>query len=176
MRANAGLTTFFGCCLISLSSSVVLAGPCSSDIAELGKVLSQSSSLGPATTGALSGSGPGSIKTTAQDTSAATAGTSADKSVGGTAGTKEMNAASAQIATSSDDVRRQQQGLPTAAQAAAAASKNSVETAPGQTSNAAPDDRSSQAKMELERARDLDQKNDGACSDAVKRTRGLMGS
>ena len=176
MRANARVSLFFGLCFSAAGASAAMAGPCTSDIAELGKTLSQSSSLGPATTGTLSGSAPGSIQPATQDTSASTKGTTADKSVGGTAGTKEMNAAAGQVATSADDVRRQQQGLPTAAQAAAAASKSSVETAPAQTSNKMPDDRMSQAKMELETARTLDQQGDTACATSIKHVRELMGS
>ena len=38
-----------------------------------------------------------------------------------------------------------------------------------------PDDRMSQAKIELEKARMLDQKDDRACAGAVDRTRQLMG-
>ncbi len=90
-----------------------------------------------------------------------------------------MNAASAQIATSPDDVRRQQQGLPTAAAVAAAGSNRQVETAPGQAQSASnsakPDDRMSQAKMELEKARQLDQKDDPSCRGSIDRTRALMG-
>ena len=36
------------------------------------------------------------------------------------------------------------------------------------------DDHMSEAKMELEKARMLDQKDDGACADAVKHARDLM--
>jgi len=50
------------------------------------------------------------------------------------------------VATSSQDVRRQQEELPTAAATAAAESGKSVETMPGQGSSAMPNDRMSQAK------------------------------
>ncbi len=84
-----------------------------------------------------------------------------------------MNAAVGNnIATSSQDVRRQQEGLPTVA---AAGSGKSVETTPGQGSSAAPNDRMSQAKMELEKARQLDQKDDPSCRGSIDRTRQLMG-
>ena len=164
--------------LAAMLPSAAMAGPCSDQIAELGRRLGQSSALGPVTTGTLTGSGPGSTPPVVSGTAPApvTTGTSADNRVGGTAGTKEINAAAANIATSSDDVRRQQQGLPTAAAMAAAGSARSVETTPGQGSSAAPDDRMSQAKMELEKARMLDQKDDRACSASVDRTRQLMGS
>lgn len=166
-------------CLLALSHAAV-AGPCSDGIADLGRKLAQSPALGPVTTGALTGSNPGAAPSaTTQPGAPGTVGTSADNRVGGTAGTKELNAAVGQVATSSDDVRRQQQGLPTAAAVAAAGSNRQVETAPGQaqsvSSNAKPDDRMSQAKMELERARMLDQKDDGACRGALDKARELAG-
>ncbi len=153
------------------------AGPCSDQIAELGRKLAQSPSLGPVTTGTLSGSNPNSAPTRAPEAAApSAAGTSADNKVGGTAGTKELNASVGNnIATSSQDVRRQQEGLPTAAAVAAAGSGKSVETTPGQASSPAPDDRMSQAKMELEKARQLDQKDDPACRGSIDRTRQIMG-
>jgi len=154
------------------------AGPCSDQIAELGRKLAQSPSVGPVTTGTLSGSNPGSAPsaTASQPGAPAAAGTSADNRVGGTAGTKELNAAVGNnIATSSQDVRRQQEGLPTAAAVAAAGSGKSVETTPGQGSGAALNDRMSQAKMELEKARQLDQKDDPACRGSIDRTRQIMG-
>lgn len=153
-----------------------LAGPCSDQIVELGRQLGQSPSLGPVTTGALAGSGPGSIPAAGPAPAAPSAtGTSADNRVGGTAGTKEGNAALGNtVATSPQDVRRQQEGLPTAAAVAAAGSGRSVETTPGQASGAGPNDRASQAKSALEVARMLDQKDDPACRASVDRTRQLM--
>lgn len=167
-----GLT---GLCL-SLGSGPAAAGPCSDQIAELGRTLSQNSSLGPATTGTLSGSNPGSAPTGAPQPGApSTVGTSADNRVGGSAGTKEANAVVGNlVATSPQDVRRQQEGLPTAAATAAASSNRSVETAPRLGSGQQPNDRMSQAKMELEKARMLDQSNDQSCSGAIERTRELM--
>lgn len=169
--------------LVVLGGTVILpaaafAGPCSDQIAELGRKLAQSPALGPVTTGALGGTAPGNAPAAnsgGAGPAPVTTGTSSDNRVGGTAGTKELNAASANIATSSDDVRRQQQGLPTAAAVAAAGSNKSVETTPGQGASPKPDDRMSQAKMELEHARQLDQGNDKACSASVDRTRQLMG-
>jgi len=172
----AGLSALcFG--VVALPSGAA-AGPCSDQIAELGRKLAQSPSLGPVTTGTLSGSNPGSAPSPTASTSGAPAatGTSADNRVGGTAGTKELNAAVGNnIATSSQDVRRQQEGLPTAAAVAAAGSGKSVETTPGQSGSAAPNDRMSQAKMELEKARQLDQRDDPACSGSIDRTRQIMG-
>lgn len=166
-------------CLVGLTHTAA-AGPCSDGIADLGRKLAQSPALGPTTTGTLTGSNPGSAPAgSPQPGAAGTGGTSADNRVGGTAGTKELNAASAQIATSPDDVRRQSQGLPTAAQVAASGSGRQVETAPSQAQSASnsakPDDRMSQAKMELERARMLDQSNDGACRGALDKAREMAG-
>lgn len=166
----------FSTLFISAFAMPVTAGPCTDQIAELGRKLSQSPALGPVTTGTLAGSGPGSVAAPAAQPGAPSAsGTSADNRVGGTAGTKEINAAVGQVATSSQDVRRQQEGLPTAAAVAAAGPPKSVETTPGQSTAAAPNDRMSEAKMELERARVLDQKDDSACRGAIDRTRQLMG-
>ena len=166
-------------CLVGLTHAAA-AGPCSDGIADLGRKLAQSPALGPATTGTLTGSNPGSAPAgSPQAGTAGTGGTSADNRVGGTAGTKELNAASAQIATSPDDVRRQSQGLPTAAQVAASGSGRQVETAPSQaqtaSNSAKPDDRMSQAKMELERARMLDQSNDGSCRGVLDKAREMAG-
>ncbi len=154
------------------------AGPCSDDIADLSRKLSASPALGPVTTGALSGAGPGSIQAkggAGQGEMPSKTGTSADSRQGGTAGTKELNAVVGQVATSSQDARAQQQGLPTAAEVAAQGSKTSVETTPTGKTSPQPDDRMSSAKMELEKARMLDQKDDRACADSVKHARDLMG-
>lgn len=160
---------------LALLPAVALAGPCSDQIAELGKTLSQSPSLGSSpTTGTLTGSGPGSAPTNAPSADPTTKGTSADARIGGTAGTKELNSASSQIATSSQDVRRQQEGLPTAAATAAAQGKGSVETAPRLGQAPSSDDRMSMAKSELQNAVALNQKDDSLCLDSIKRVRDLI--
>ena len=171
--AFVGLVTL--CCAAALPLAAK-AGPCSDQIADLGRKLAQSPSLGPVTTGALTGSNPGNAPSAAPQPGAPpTTGTSADNRVGGTAGTKEVNAAVGNlVATSPQDVRRQQEGLPTAAAVAATGSGKSVETTPGQGSSAMPNDRMSEAKMELDRARMLDQKDDGSCKQAVEHTQQLM--
>lgn len=154
--------------------AAAFAGPCSDQIADLGRKLAQSPSMGPVTTGTVSGSNPGS--TAAASAAPTSTGTSADNRVGGTAGTKELNAAvGSNIATSSQDVRRQQEGLPTAAATAAAGGGKSVETTPDQGDSAASNDRMSQAKMELEKARMLDQKEDSSCKASLDRVRQLAG-
>ena len=125
--------------------------------------------MGPATTGALAGSGPGSVGH-AQAASTDAHGTSADNRVGGTAGTKELNAASSNVATSDADVRAQQLGKPTAAGQAAS---NGVETAPGSHSGgtSATDDRTTRAKALWQKAVDLNAQNDSSCHGAVDQAR-----
>ncbi|TCZ64925.1 hypothetical protein [Roseicella aquatilis] len=179
---------------IGLSGLPARAGPCSAEIAELARALSASPALaGSPTSGALTGAGPGSSPAPASGSGAGgspataagspdrLAGTSAGGRQGGTAGTREMNAVVGnQIATSSDDVRRQQEGRPTAAAAAemgqrAQSDRARVEVVPGQPGAApGPDDRTARAKSELETARALDQRDDPGCRDAVGRVRGLM--
>ena len=67
---------------LSLGAGAALAGPCTDQIAELGKTLSQSPALGPVTTGALGGSNPGNVQTTTDRPGApSTVGTSADNRV-----------------------------------------------------------------------------------------------
>ncbi len=132
--------------------------------------------MGPATTGALSGGAPGTIKPNQQaNAQASTAGTSAGSGkFGGTGGTREMDAASNQVATSSEDVRRQQAGQPTMANAAGSAS-NGAETKPGSSAPPTEGDKASQAKMDLAQARALDAKGDQSCMAAVKRAQALIG-
>ena len=142
-------------------TSVAHAGPCSDDISALSRKLSQNSALGgEPTSGTLNGSGSGSAAGNAAnpDQKALNKGTTADGKVGGEAGMKEMNAASGQVATSSADVRRQQAGVPTTA------------NAPGTPT---PNDKMSEAKMELEKARALDAKGDASCAASVARTKQL---
>lgn len=176
LKVMAGLSALcFGAVAIPSGAA---AGPCSDQIAELGRKLSQSSSLGAPTTGTLTGSNPNSTPGTSSTASAAPqpTGTSGDNRVGGTAGTKEANAAVGNmVATSPQDVRRQQEGLPTAAAVAAAGSGKSVETTPGQASGAGPNDKLSEAKAELEKARKMDSQDDAACRGAIDRARQLAG-
>lgn len=110
-----------------------------------------------------------------------TAGTSAESRQGGSAGTRELNAVVGnQVATSPEDVRRQQQGLPTAAAAAEAgqraqSDRQRVEVVPGTPgATPGPDNRAERAKTELETARALDARDDGACRDAITRVRQAM--
>ena len=159
--------------LLAAAPAVAMAGPCTDDIAAIGKQLSQSPSLGPVTTGTLSGSHSAS----ANDQAAATpdkAGTSASNRIGGTAGTKEANAASSNVATSDADVRQQQAGHATAA--AQASSGKGVETAPGhQTADSnSQDDHMARAKVAWQKAVDLNAKNDDSCKSAVAEARSAL--
>lgn len=151
------------------------AGQCAEQIAQLDRTLSGSGALGPVTTGALAGAGPGSIKQNSQNKQqASTAGTSAGSGqLGGTAATREMDAAANQVATSPEDVRRQQQGQPTMANAAGAASEG-AETKPSNVAAATAGDRLSQAKMDVAQARALDAKGDRSCLAAIKRAQDLI--
>lgn len=168
-----GLSIF--CLGVVAAPEIANAGPCSDQVAEIGRTLAQSPSLGPVTTGTLTGSGSGSAPAGSQPATPPAAGTSAANRLGGTAGTKEANATIGNnIATSPQDVRRQQEGLPTAAAVAAAGPPKSVETTPGQGSSPAPNDRMSEAKAELAKASALDQNDDPACKAAIDHTRTLM--
>ena len=148
-----------------------LAGPCSDDIAAVGKQLSQSSSLGPVSSGTLTASTPGTSG--AHSAAADQKGTSADQRVGGTAGTKEIDAASSNVATSDADVRQQQLGKPTAA---SQGKSGGVETAPSGHTNTttASDDKMSRAKMAWQKAVDLNAQNDPSCHGAVDQARSAL--
>ena len=153
--------------------AVAFAGPCSDDIASVGRQLSQSSSLGPVSTGTLTGSNPGNVAGGAKKMAADSKGTSADQRVGGTAGTKELNAASSNIATSDADVRQQQLGHPTAAGQAAS---NGVETAPSSHAgtDTAADDKMSRAKTAWQKAVSLNAQNDPSCHGALAEARSAL--
>ena len=158
-------------------SAPAWAGPCSDDIAALGKQLSQKPQLGPATTGTLTGSNPGSTSGGGQAPTTEAKGTTDSQNghIGGTAGTKELDAASSNVATSPADVRQQQLGKPTAAQAAAQGN-TSEETHPGSQGNStsAEDDHVSRAKMAWQQAVDLNAKNDPACKGAVTKAQDAL--
>jgi hypothetical protein len=185
--AVAGACFAFAAALAPAGAS---AGPCSNEIAELSRILSASPALsGSPTTGALAGGMPGNAPSPAGNGGGSatpspdrTAGTTADNRQGGTVGTRELNAAVGnQIATSPEDVRRQQQGQPTAAAAAemgqrAQSDRQRVEVVPG-APGAAPgtDERMARAKADLETARALDGRDDGSCRDAITRVRQALG-
>jgi hypothetical protein len=138
MRISALLLA--SCVLVT--PGVAFAGPCADQIAELSRMAGGGAN--PATTGATSSPG---ATASGQAGGTGPAGTApGDAAQTGTgkqtaeqrSGTREMSAVAGQIATSPEDVRRQQQGRPTTAQAAdqatgagAAASGQAGASAPG---------------------------------------------
>lgn len=162
-KVAAGAAACVG--ILGVLAGPALAGPCAEQISELSRMLSNDPSMGPATTGALAGAAPGAIqqKAPAPDPDARSVDPAPSLSPGGktsgSAGTSEMNAASSQIATSAQDVRLQQKGMPTVAQG-------------GDPAKA--DDRMSQAKMALESARALDQQGSQDCMGKLDQARKLM--
>ena len=142
----------------ALCPALAMAGPCTEDIASLGRQLSGSSALGPVTSGTLSGSNPSDAAHTAPvDTKGTTAST--DQRIGGTAGTKELDAAwratwrhRLPTCASSRQVSRLQRR-----RAVAAAGWPGCDN-----------DRVSRAKVEWQKAVDLNAKNDPACKGAIQ--------
>ena len=187
--ASRGAIVAAGGCLAigaALAPAGASAGPSSNEIAELSRILSGSPALsGTPTTSALSGgmsgntpSPAGSGGGPATSSPDRTAGTTADSRQGGPAGTREMNATIGnQIATSPEDVRRQQEGRPTTAAAAEMGQRpqsdqQRVEVVPGAPGTApGTDERMARAKSDLETARSLNQRDDGSCRDAITRVR-----
>lgn len=154
------------CLAVVSAPSAALAGPCTNDINDVAKALSNDPSLGAPTTGALAGTAPGAIKPEQGETQATESAStppapsaSADGKTGGEGGMKEMNAAAGQVATSAQDVRLQQQGEPTMAQG-------------GKPDAGA--DRLSMAKNQLDKARQLDQQGSQDCTAAVEEARRMM--
>lgn len=154
---------------LGTASAPAWAGPCSDDIAAIGKQLSGTPQLGPPSTGTLTGSvtGAGAAKPALANTAGTTAG---EGKMGGTAATKELDAASSNVATSPADVRRQQLNKPTAAQQAGAGTQG-VETAShsSDASSTSTDDSVSRAKTAWQQAVDLNARNDSSCKTAVRR-------
>ena len=154
------------CLAVAAAPGVAQAGPCTNDINDVAKALSNDPSLGAPTTGALAGAAPGAIKAGEGDTQATESDStppapsaSADGKTGGEGGMKEMNAAAGQVATSAQDVRLQQQGQPTMAQG-------------GKPDAGA--ERMSMAKNQLDKARQLDQQGNQDCAAAVQEARKMM--
>lgn len=146
------------------------AGPCSQQIGALEKQMnSKDAGAGPVSAGnnnnpAITEAGSGTRSTPEASRSAAEVGTSGQGAAGGrTSPTRSMNQATSGSAASAQDVQRQQQGQPTAAQAAQAG----VQTG-GQ--NAA------QAMAALDRARALDKAGDSGCTQAVEDAKRLLGA
>lgn len=147
------------------------AGPCSTQIEEVAAMLGGPSGKEG---GTLSGATPGTIQPTAPASSGTPTTGAADQSAGGEGG-KEMGTyagnapgsmekpvdPAAGKATSAQDVRLQQQGMPTVAQGG---------------NPAALDQRHQQAQAALDEARTLDQQGSQDCMGKLEEARRLLGS
>ena len=133
---------------------VAYAGPCSDQIAELSRMTGGGAN--PATTGATSSPGASASGQAGGTGPAATApaqtGTG-KQTVEQHSATREMSAVAGQIATSPEDVRRQQEGRPTTAQAS---------------------DQLPVARAKLEQARLLDEQGKGDCMALVNEARAAL--
>ena len=165
-------------------------GPCTDDIAKLGRQLGNSAGLGAPLSepvaglaaGQKSGQAPGDTAASASDRAqpggASRAGGGSPGTVGGAAGpvgaaagsAKQDSVSSGQVATSAEDVRRQSEGKPTMAQQAA---MNGGKTGAA-ASDTASEDKVSQAKMALQRAVDLNARGDQSCTTEIAKVRDLM--
>jgi len=157
-------------------------GPCTSDIAQIGKQLGTQTGLGAPVSEPSAGLqvGQGSTQQASPSAAAGSSSSSDGKqklgdsagAAGGVAGTvgaavgteTAQGIASGQIATSPEDVRRQSEGKPTTAQASMSPNASVATGA----------DKVSQAKSALQRAVDLNAKGDKSCMDAVNDARNLM--
>jgi hypothetical protein len=158
-------------------------GPCTSEIAQLGKQLGSQVGMGAPVSEPDAGQHVGKNGASQQASPSAAAGSSSSAggsqklgdsagaaggvagAVGAAAGTETAQGiASGQIATSPEDVRRQSEGKPTAAQASMNPNASVATDA----------DKTSQAKMALQRAVDLNAKGDKSCMSAVNDARNLM--
>jgi hypothetical protein len=133
-----------------------VAGPCAQQIGQLEKALSsKDAGSGPVSTG--NASPAASIGgQTGHRAPAHEVGTQQGEKTGPT---KSMNQASSQTATSAQDVRRQQQNEPTAA--------NATGAVPAQ-------DRTAKIEAALSRARQLDGQNNADCKNAVNEAQQMV--
>jgi hypothetical protein len=159
-----------GCAAVALSSAAAVAGPCSQQITTLQRSLdSHDAGAGPVkatpeSTVTSQVSEAGHSTRTTSEASRSPAEVRANGQSGGsdrTGPTGAMGQATGGSAASSQDVRLQQQGQPTEAQAA----RNGTPAA------AAGQDRLQKVAADLDRARSLDGKNDSGCVDAVNDAR-----
>ena len=168
-------TIISACAAVLVSGGQVLAGPCASQIAAFEQHLSSRDAGAGPILGSQSGTGAanqiseagGTTRTTEASRMAAEVRTGEDskgsKGMGPTGATGE---ATAGAAASPQDVRLQQEGKPTQAQAA----KNAAPAA------AAGEGRLQKIMADLDRARQLDGKNDTACMSAISEARKDMNS
>lgn len=141
--------------LVGLGAPGAYAGPCSQQISQLEKTMSsKDAGSGPVSTGNAS-----PAASIGGQTGHARPAHEVDTQGGSKTGpTGAMNQASSQTATSAQDVRRQQQNQPTAANATAAV--------PAQ-------DRTAKIEASLARARKLDGQNNADCKNAVSEVQKL---
>jgi hypothetical protein len=162
-----------GCAAVALSSGAAFAGPCSEQIAALQQSLSsRDAGAGPVQMKAGSGASSqvseagSSVRNTAEAsrTAAEIRGTGKGSSSDRVGPTDAMGRATGGSAASAQDVRLQQQGQPTQAEAA----QN------GTPSAAVGEDKLQKVAADLDRARSLDGKNDSGCVGAVNDARKHM--
>ena len=155
-----------GCAVVALSSGTAFAGPCSEQIAALQQSLSsRDAGAGPVQMKAGSGASSqvseagSSVRNTAEAsrTAAEIRGTGKGSGSDRVGPTDAMGRATGGSAASAQDVRLQQQGQPTQAEAA----QNGTPAA------AVGEDKLQKVAADLDRARSLDGKNDSGCMGAV---------
>lgn len=197
MHLLCGASALAALGLLSTQASAQ-GGPCTDEIAKLSRQLGTQVGLGAPVSEPGYGQRTGPNDKASQQTASTTGSTAkpvgtpdtdraqkggASRESGGTPGTVggvagpvgaatgkgQGNAvASGQIATSPEDVRRQSDNRPTMAEAAAHGGSASANA---QTSS---EDKTSQAKMALQRAVDLNAKGDQGCREAVTQAQNLM--
>jgi hypothetical protein len=155
MRQIPAATALGALLLVGFGVPGAVAGPCSQQISQLEKTLSsKDAGSGPVSTG--NASPAASIGgQTGHPAPPHEVGTQNGEKTGPT---KSMNQASSQTATSAQDVRRQQQGEPTAANATGAFHA---------------DDRTAKIEAALQRARQMDSQNNADCKNAVNEAQQL---
>lgn len=172
--------------LVSAPLAAWADGPCTADIATLGRQLGNMPGLGGAISEPSAGLSVGAKTAQMPDAGAVTpsdraqpggaslVGGGSAGTVGGAGGPAGSGAnnpvANGRIATSAADVRRQSEGKPTMAQQAA------LDARPGGAPavDTAAADRVSKAKMTLQQAVDLNARGDTACEAAIGKVRKLV--
>ncbi len=157
-----------GCAAVALSGGAAFAGPCSQQITALQRTLSShDAGAGPVHTGEDTTKQISEAGSSVRGTPEATRGPAEIRGQSGsdrTGPTSTMGRATGGSAASSQDVRLQQQGQPTQAEAM----QNGTPAA------AAGEDRLQRVTADLDRARMLDAKNDSTCMGAVDDARKAM--
>ena len=165
----------FACTAIALGGGPALGGPCSSQIADLEQHLSSRDAGAGPVLGTTSGTGAqnqiseagSSTRSTTEASHIASEVHAGDSSGSNRIGpTGAVGAATAGAAASPQDVRLQQQGRPTQAEAATNATP----------ATAAGEDKLQKVMADLDRARELDGKNDSTCMSAISDARKVMNS